>query len=161
MTPVLGAARRDGKVVVTGPPVRYRGATMTGSKPRYYSTTYEIVTEESARDGDFAEHGFVLHGGYDLPIEDGCIGHEFTQWVDRMGVNQHLDGAPDDPDDYSYLTDLVRLFGGGIHVNGTELREDGDAEQDMRTGAYRSERMWFVGLTEAEVAALRSVIGRR
>lgn len=38
-------------------------------KPNF-RVTYDIVTEESARDGDVAERGFVLPGGEHVAVDD-------------------------------------------------------------------------------------------
>ena len=50
-----------------------------------YTKTYQIVTVESAVDGDFAEHGFTLPGGWDYPIPDGCVGDDFKRWCEETG----------------------------------------------------------------------------
>jgi len=35
-----------------------------------FRVTYQVVTEESAQDGNFAEHGYALPGGYKFSIKD-------------------------------------------------------------------------------------------
>ena len=40
------------------------------NKQKGWRVTYEIITEESATDGDVAEHGFVTSGGWHIDLDN-------------------------------------------------------------------------------------------
>lgn len=62
---------------------------------RTYSVTYEIVTEESARDGDVAERGFLVRGD-EIPLPPEIIGDAARQWF-----KDHEVDTPVNPEDWT------------------------------------------------------------
>lgn len=77
-------------------------------KPQF-RVTYDVVTEESAKDGDYAELGFYSRGGW-----------------------KH-----DDPSDWT-LHDLVSEFGRGGFQDGGRSFYSSDSEPNYRTGDQTS-----------------------
>lgn len=49
-----------------------------------YKQTYQIVSEDSAREADCSERGFVADG-WDFRIPDDCAGEDFKKWEKEMG----------------------------------------------------------------------------
>lgn len=77
------------------------------------SKTFEVVTEESAQDGEAAEHGFIFE---DRP-------YTFRELVREMEGFPECSCQPASGDTHEWLTSY--------------------AEQDYRTGAYESESIHF------------------
>lgn len=80
--------------------------------PYAYTITYDIVTEESAQDGDHAEHGFCQPGGWRYPIPAGLCGDAFTRWCEETGNADpvDLDVDPDDWDDFPAEREMARIM---------------------------------------------------
>ena len=101
------------------------------------SFTYEVITEESATNGEAAEHGWILPGYWEFPLQDSEGYHdniladarsgEFdcTDLREVVGFAQELgigrsEGADwlysDDPDHGDYTTDEQRFY--SLHLGG-------------------------------------------
>ena len=97
-----------------------------------YSVTYDIVTPESAEDGDVAERGYVLPGGYHVDIPDGLTGEPFIRWCREMGVYYEI---PDLDDGETLIDVVVRLLRDeGCTETGSAPSYYGEPEQDYTTG---------------------------
>lgn len=118
--------------------------------------TYEIVDEESAQNGEAAEHGFVVNalsgGGDDLPAPP-IVGPVYANWrVDNnVDMNLHL------PRNADVLRHLCNEFGRGIRVNGEDWRESATIQtvNDALTGSTRTETVHIKGDRNAIKRALR------
>ena len=88
-----------------------------GTAILWFNHCYEIVTEESAEEGDFAENGFVV-SGFDYPLE-GCVGAEAMAFMSENGVEQTItfsdEGDWEDPIELKQL--LLKAAGATINVN--------------------------------------------
>lgn len=83
-----------------------------------FSVTYDIVTPESARDGDTAEHGWFW--------PDPLIGHWPIEFSD-------IDAPPLKPSEWT-LHELVSRFGRGGFEDGGRSFYSADSETDYRSG---------------------------
>lgn len=96
------------------------------------TVTYEIVTDESARDGEAAERGFIVDGN-DIP-DPGIVGPVAENWRVDNGVERTL-RIPYEADE---LCELAR--GRSVVVRAEQVAE-ADAQQDMMDGSWRSETL--------------------
>lgn len=53
-----------------------------------YVITYDEVTPESAEDGDFSDHGYVV-GGWDVSTRDAPVGADFKAWCTEQWVEDY------------------------------------------------------------------------
>ena len=60
-----------------------------------FKVTYYIMTPESAEEGDFDQTGFVLPGGWNIPIDEALADIEADY---RMTLREALDLAQPDED---------------------------------------------------------------
>ena len=86
--------------------------------PRTYCVTYDIITPESAEDGDVSEHGFCDGGSASrqIPLPDGLCGDAVKTWAANFDFNvevtpdEHEDYAdPGVPEPHQYRADLSRF----------------------------------------------------
>ena len=132
---------------------------------RTYHITYDIVTPESAEDGDYAESGWVDAHGWDCQAPDDCIGQACIDWC----ATQDLDHVIE-PDEYDIEENDGNESAAAVALMVKTLRDEGATEysssvfdvysngwytsyhsQDMRDGSYRSESFHLDGVwTEAE-----------
>jgi len=102
------------------------------------SFTYSVITEESAEHGDHAEHGWILPGGWEYPLEsdlesvdgeqtlsDAKKGYfdisdlsEAVSYAQSLGICQDSGDWMDsvDPDSGDYSTDEQRFY--SMHIEG-------------------------------------------
>jgi len=119
-----------------------------------YCVTYEIVTEESAENGEAAESGFVRPGYGDIELPPDCVGEAAAMFRIEYDVDQDID-----PEDFEHMThSLVRNYT-GLWVNGDMLREP-EASQSMYTGDYRSETLHFDGCSEEQCAFIKGLLAK-
>lgn len=131
-----------------------------------YSVTYELVTEESAEQGDFAERGFLVNG-QELPLPADIHGETAKRWWEEHGVDTEVDvegsGWFEDGDIYA----LERCCAGIVRAHYcTEASSSGPlTEQDWfvwyddpwhaetadGTYATRSGGVHFDGLTDEQM----------
>lgn len=81
-----------------------------------FRITYDIVTHESAEQGDSAEQGYFLPGGWKVPTADAI--------ADTAG-------------DYGWDLRNALTYLGGVDDCGSWFREC-DSDIDYRTGEYRT-----------------------
>lgn len=121
-----------------------------------YCITFEIVTHESAENGDVASRGFVS-GSWDVEIPDGLCGPEFIAWRDeqKIDVTVNADDWINDPTDPLALeramADVI-LRKGAFQTSGVPWQPGDwystDPDQNFETGAYRTESVHLHGWTE-------------
>ena len=58
--------------------------------PKFYSITYDIVTEESSIDGDAAERGYLVNDN-EIPMPVGIIGFDVTAWCEENKVETEVE----------------------------------------------------------------------
>lgn len=131
-------------------------------RTRAIFVTYEIITEESARDGEVAEHGYRC-GGWDVPIPDGCVGEAFTKWKEE-NVEPEWATSEDGDDSIEEAAGYLKDEGFGpmdTDPSNPDTYAWPDAQQDMDTGAYRQEAAHLEGFTEDEQERIWKIVTGR
>ncbi len=149
---------------------------------RTYCIAYEIVTPESAEDGDVAERGFLLVGmrSYPVPLPDGVVGEAFVEW--RKGQDFDVAVDPTDCDDYCtdpqpgddpscseseaacrVMAKILRDAGASYHS--PQHFQPGDwysaeGEQDIYDGSYTSYAYHLDGWTPEEERRVCGLVHR-
>jgi len=59
---------------------------------KFYSITYEIITEESAEQGDAAERGYLVNDN-EIPMPDGTCGLDATAFCEEHEVETEVDSG--------------------------------------------------------------------
>lgn len=104
--------------------------------------TYEVVTPESAEDGDFADHGFAEPGGWTYSIAD----ESFEERCEKVGRDQALKDMCPEPEEFDSIGDAVEFLShyGPFEASCYPLCTSGghdcwltqaDGDQDYSTGA--------------------------
>jgi hypothetical protein len=68
--------------------------------------TYEVVTPESAEDGDFADHGFAEPGGWTYSIAD----ESFEERCKSVGRDQALKDMTPEPEEFDTVAEAVEFL---------------------------------------------------
>lgn len=118
--------------------------------------TYDVVTEESAEYGDTAEQGWFSPGGYDHPIPPGLHGERVVRFH-AFHVAPSWEWDPDDAeaDNLRAVADFLRDAGAETHSAPSFYCH---AEQNMYTGAWRSECYHLEGFTDDQIAAVVTLV---
>ena len=113
------------------------------------SFTYQIVTEESAENGDFAEHGWILPGRWEFPLQDDDGHHEDILAQARSGEF-----------DLTGLSEVVSFAKSlGIYTGkGADWFYSVDDDLDCSTGERRSYCLHLEGVTPASKARILKLI---
>jgi len=102
------------------------------------SFTYSVITQESAEHGDHAEHGWILPGGWEYPLDgddhdsvlDQARNGDFDEtdlssaisYAQSLGICQDMESSSGnwldsiDPDNGDYSTDEQRFY--SMHIEG-------------------------------------------
>lgn len=116
-------------------------------KPRYH-VTYDVVTEESAADGDVAESGWVAPGGYHVTDKP-----EPVEWDPRF----------DDEDPVEWMVKTLRDAGAtnpSASFFHTDLWYETEGVQDFRTGDYERQAYHPEGFTVEQQKRIFAAITR-
>lgn len=125
-----------------------------------YAITYDIVTPESAEEGEASERGYYLAGGYYHAIPYGLIGEAFTAYVEKMGYRQPLRDSRDIAEGVTVvdaafaILDEYGCFERASHYCPGISWYQVDPDMDYRTGEDTRKAVHFDGLTEEEDRAL-------
>lgn len=145
------------------------------ARPEYsYSVTYGIVDPDNVdADGELipeeSESGFVVDG-HDIELPADCYGDAAAEWMARNGVDSTVTASDwyeeNDDDCLPYVARCrsmaaFLLSGGYTEPNGTGAVDSygwPDAQQDMYTGCYRSERVHLHGWPDEDLLFIFALI---
>lgn len=142
---------------------------------RTYHVTYDIVTPESAEDGDYAESGWVDAHDDQCQAPDGCVGQAYIDWCATQDLDHTIE--PDEYDieehegDESAAAVALMLgvlrdagaceFSSGWHFD-TYGSYSASGEMDMYNGSTTSKTFHFeAGWTDEEKRAIFDAVTRR
>ena len=112
--------------------------------------TYDVVTEESAKDGDTSENGWALPGGWRFPLIDEDGYHEDV-----------LEDVQANPDTYTVadtVADLMAIVESmGFYNEGSDWLTTG-GEQDYQTGEYVTYRLHIEETTNATYGRIMALV---
>lgn len=129
---------------------------------KYIAITYDLVTEESAREGDVAEYGYATPNGELAPIHDNETGEDFPTPTEAeikeyysVDMGEDLIGWEDPEDEMSavdnaveFLADRALEASDSMWHQGTWYNSEG--EQDMHTGDWTTFSYHLKGFTAEE-----------
>lgn len=120
-----------------------------------YRITYDIVTPESAVDGDVSERGFVGQYG-DIEMEDGIVGDDARRWFEeRHDSITFTVNVEDGADPVDALGKILRA-GGFTERSGRSFYESGST--NMYDGSERTECVHVSeAWTESELKELERI----
>jgi hypothetical protein len=105
-----------------------------------YSLCYEIITDESAENGEAAEHGWLGAGDWEVPLQDSDGYH---QDVIELAKNCEFERK-------GSLVDVMReVQNRGLRWNGSWF-ESVDADIDYETGEHKTYSLHINGDRAAE-----------
>ena len=133
---------------------------------RTYHVTYDIVTPESAEDGDYAESGWIDSRGWHCQAPDGCVGQAYIDWCKTQDLDHIIE--PDEYDIKEYdgeseaaVALMVRVLRDAGAYEHSCSAFDGRGwyrsygEQDFRDGSTESRAFHFEdGWTDEEKRAI-------
>ena len=142
-----------------------------------YSVTYGIVDPDNVDDDgelipEESEGGFIVDG-FDIELPADCCGDEAADFMERNGVDSIVsasdwyeedgDDCPDCPAHEARCRSMASflLSGGYTDPDGTGAVDSygwPDAEQDMHTGCYRSERVHLHGWPDEDLLFIARLV---
>lgn len=117
--------------------------------------TFDVVSPESAEDGDFADHGFYGEGGWKFSIADEA----FEERCNKVGRDQALKDMTPEPDTFDTVDEAVDFlsnygpFEASCHPlcdNGHCWLTQADGDTDYSTGEVTRLSFHVDGATPAE-----------
>lgn len=123
-------------------------------RTRQIFLTYDLVTPESAEQGDTSEHGFMSPGNYDHPMDPECVGAAFEAWKAENVVPCWEEETDDDLSPVEHAIRFLRS--GGYSEPSSSVFHAGvwyswaDRESDYRSGESRGQSAHLEGFTVAE-----------
>jgi hypothetical protein len=131
-----------------------------------YSITYDLATEESTEQGDYAERGYLVNG-QELPLPADFFGEAAKRWCEEQGVDVEIDvegsGWFEDGDIYAlerccaeivrehYCTEASSSRPRTAHDWFCWYDDSWSAETEDGTVATRSGGVHFDGLTDEQM----------
>lgn len=115
-----------------------------------YRITYDIVTEESAEDGDYADHGFIDTAMTRVSTVDAPCGSAFLVWIADYSLDHAL-YVDDDEDPVDAFLKELRLSESYVEPSSSVFDDHvwytGESRQDYLTGewerhSYHLEKGW-------------------
>jgi len=113
--------------------------------------TYDVVTPESAENGDTAEHGFILPGGWTFDLNVPEVSKDVEEHPELYWV-------PVTPGDVRAAVEWAQEHG-CIRDNGDGSFYSEDPDVDYATGEATSYAIHFNGFSDRALRIMAKVIG--